>query len=223
MKVSQTVIELGPYSSLLFDMDGTLLTSLAAVDRAWTAWANRVGLPAADVLSFIHGRTAVDTMRHFLASSADIAREAQWLENLELEDVEGVEEIAGAGALLRSLPPDRWAVVTSATRRLALRRIEAAGLPVPGVLVSADDVLNGKPDPEGYRKASRLLNVRPEACAVFEDTPAGMMAGSSAGADVVQISGMHIAGTASVKAQIEDYRHTRTVAERGCIRIIIQS
>lgn len=180
---------LGPYEALLFDMDGTLLTSLAAVDRAWSAWAKRAGLPPAEVVAYVHGRTAFDTMRHFLPDAGNLEDEARWLDSLELQDLDGIAEVPGAGAFLRSIPENRWAVVTSATRALALARISAAGLPLPSVLISSNDVARGKPDPEGYLKAALLIGADPRKCLVLEDTEAGIGAGLKAGADVVQIAG----------------------------------
>jgi len=210
---------LGPYEAILFDMDGTLLTSIAAVERAWTAWANRVGLPPNDVVSYMHGRTAVDTMRHFLPDIADIATEARWLDDLEVEDLEGVAEVSGAGAFLRSLPGNRWAVVTSATRRLAIKRIEAAGLPAPSILISANDILRGKPNPEGYLKAAHVLGVGPRKCVVFEDAQAGMKAGFAAGADVIQVAGTHTPDSLPVKLTVDGFLGLTAMVEGKSIRL----
>lgn len=180
---------LGPYQALLFDMDGTILTSIAAVERSWRAWAERAGVPPGAVLDYMHGRRAVDTIRHFLPPSSDPAPEVRWLDDLELDDLDGIAAIPGALTFLERLPPDRWAIVTSANRRLALARIAAAGLPLPAVLVSSDDVTKGKPDPQGYLWAAELLKVDPSHCLVLEDAPSGLRAGVAAGADVLRIAG----------------------------------
>lgn len=209
-------MHLGPYEALLFDMDGTILTSIAAVERAWGAWAKRVGLSAGTVLDFMHGRRALDTIRHFLpdASPTICAAEAAWLEAFELEDLGGIAEIPGAGAFLTALPAARWAVVTSATRRLALKRIAMAGLPLPKVLVSADDVARGKPDPAGYLLAAGHLRVDPAQCLVFEDAPAGIAAGLSAGAHVMVVEGNPHPDAPRGHASIRNYRALElTVAE----------
>src|SRR5262245_27512038 len=124
-------VVLGRYEALLFDMDGTILTSIAAAERAWSAWADRIGAPCAEVLSYMHGRLAADTVTRFSPPTTDIDAEVRWLDQREHEDLEGVAEVPGAGAFLRALPADRWAVVTSANRALALKRIAAAGLPIP--------------------------------------------------------------------------------------------
>lgn len=180
---------LGHYDAFLFDMDGTILTSIPAVERAWTAWAQRIGLPAGPVLQAMHGRRAIDTIRDFTPASRSVAEELAWLDAYELQDIDGIAPIPGAAAFLRALPPDAWAVVTSANRALALKRIEAAGLPMPRLLVSSDDVRQGKPDPEGYLLACRILGRRPGDCLVFEDTATGLAAGRSAGACVIRIQG----------------------------------
>lgn len=185
---------LGRFSALLFDMDGTILTSIAAVDRAWTAWARRVGIPLQPLLSELHGRRASETIRRFAPPGTDLAAEIAWLDAAELADTEGIAPIPGARGFLEGLPAGRWAVVTSAIRAVALGRIEAAGLPMPAVLVAAEDVGRGKPDPEGFLRAAERLGVAAAECLVFEDTAAGLEAGRAAGARVVRIAGPH-AGT----------------------------
>ena len=200
-------MKLGPFEALLFDMDGTILTSIAAVERAWGSWARRVGLGADTVLDYMHGRRALDTIRHFLpdASPEIQAAEAAWLEAFELEDLGGIQAIRGAGAFLSALPASRWAVVTSATRRLALKRIAMAGLPLPEMLVSAEDVARGKPDPSGYRLAAERLGVDPARCMVFEDAPAGIAAGLAAGAQVMVVEGNPHPDAPPGHAVIRDY------------------
>lgn len=178
----------GIYDALLFDMDGTLLTSHAAVERAWRAWAARNRLAEEAVMAFMHGRRAVETIRHFAPPGTDIAAEARWLDDVEMRDVDGITAMPGARELLHALPPQCWAIVTSANRPLALRRIAAAGLPVPPLLVSADDVALGKPHPEGFRLAMARLGQGSGRCLVFEDAPAGVQAGLAAGADVVMLA-----------------------------------
>lgn len=179
----------GPFAAVLFDMDGTLLTSIPAVERAWNAWAQRAGVDPAAVLAWLHGRTAADTIAHFLPPGRDLAEEVAWLDARECADLDGIAAIPGAAAFLAALPPGAWAVVTSANRALAQVRLAAAGLPLPGVLVSCNDVQRGKPDPEGFIRAARLLGVAPSACLVFEDTGAGLRAGLAAGAQAVQVLG----------------------------------
>jgi len=125
-----------------------------------------------DILHYLHGRTARDTISRFAPAGADIAAEVKWLDARELEDTEGIRAISGAAEMLASLPSERWAVVTSANTQLAKRRIAAAELPEPPLLISSDDVRRGKPDPEGYLRAAEQMRVSAARCLVFEDTAA---------------------------------------------------
>ncbi|MDQ1120872.1 sugar-phosphatase [Pseudoxanthomonas winnipegensis] len=179
------------YPAFLFDMDGTLLTSIAAAERVWTRWALRHGLDPATFVPTIHGARAIDTIAGLGLPGVDAQAEAEGITRDEIADVEGVAPIAGAAAFIAGLPATRWAVVTSAPRALALRRMQAAGLAPPAVLVTAEDVVHGKPDPAGYRLAAARLGVAAEDCLVFEDAPAGIAAAEAAGADVLVIQAAH--------------------------------
>ncbi len=209
----------GPYQAFLFDNDGTLLISKPSVERAWTGWSDRQGLPARDVVDHLHGRRASDTIAHFLPglSPEQQRQEIDWVETTEMEDTADIREVPGAGAFLGSLPVQRWAVATSATRRLALRRMEAAGLPFPSILVGAEDVEAGKPDPSGFLLAAKLLGVDPARCLIFEDTPSGIaaaLAARPAGVAVVAAPGATTAP--GVSFVIEDYRNLAVdVTARG--------
>lgn len=176
------------YQAFLFDMDGTLITSTAAAERVWTRWAERHGLDVAALLSVMHGVRAVDTIRRQNLSDIDLDAEVAWVERGEIEDVEGVAPIAGAVDFVTRLPPDRWAVVTSASVPLARARLKAAGVTPPAVLITAEDVERGKPDPAGYLKAAATLGFDISECLVFEDAEAGVQAGEAAGADVVVVT-----------------------------------
>ncbi|MCV0413869.1 MAG: HAD-IA family hydrolase [Brevundimonas sp.] len=172
------------YAAFLFDMDGTLITSTVAAERVWTRWAARHGLDAAAFVPTIHGVRAADTIRRQNLPGIDVEAEAAWVERGEIEDLEGVAPIAGAIDFVRRLPPDRWAVVTSATVPLATARMRAAGVEPPAVLITAEDVARGKPDPAGYRLAAERLGVAAADCLVFEDAEAGIAAGEAAGCDI---------------------------------------
>lgn len=170
--------------ALLFDMDGTLVDSRQIVEETWLYWASLHGLEPESVLAVAHGRRTLETME-LVAPHIATPEEAARLDAREAEQDGHERAIAGAAALLAALPPDRWAVVTSAGHDLARTRLARVGLPVPRVLVGADDVARGKPAPDGYLQAARALGVPPGRCVVLEDTPAGALAGRSAGAVVI--------------------------------------
>lgn len=176
------------YAAFLFDMDGTLITSTAAAERVWTRWAERHGLDVAAFVPTVHGVRAVDTIRRQALPDIDLDAEVAWVERGEIEDVAGVAPIPGAVDFVRRLPPDRWAVVTSASLPLARARLKAAGVAPPAVLITAEAVERGKPDPAGYRLAARALGFDIADCLVFEDAEAGIRAGEAAGADVVVVT-----------------------------------
>lgn len=171
---------------VLFDMDGTLVDSKAIVERMWLHWAAEHGLSADAVLAEAHGRRTLETMQ-ILAPHLATPEEAARLDALEAGEQGGETASPGAGALLAALPHDRWAVVTSASRQIALTRMAGVGLPVPRILVGSEDVSSGKPRPEGYAQAARRLGLSPSRCVVIEDTPAGVQAGRAAGARVIGV------------------------------------
>jgi sugar-phosphatase len=194
------------YRAFLFDMDGTLLNSVAATERIWTRWAIRHGLDVAKFLPTIHGVRAIDTVARQNLPGVDPQAEAAQLTVEEIDDVEGVVEVPGALAFLKSLPPTQWAIVTSAPMALALRRMEAAGIPRPEVMVTAEDVSAGKPNPACYLLAAQRLQVAPQECLVFEDAEAGIKAGEAASMDVMVVTATHTHPVVTVHGQIEDYR-----------------
>ncbi len=179
-----------PARALLFDLDGVLADSIAAVERAWRAWAARVGADGDAVLRVVHGRRAVDTLRT-VAPTLDVVGERVWLEEQETIDTADVVAIPGAAELLARLPADRWAGVTSGTRPVARARLRAAGLPAPRLLITAEDITRGKPDPEGYLAAAARLGVAPAACVVVEDAPAGAAAARAGGMRLVALTTTH--------------------------------
>ena len=180
-----------PFAAFLFDMDGTILNSIAAAERVWIRWAQRHGIDVASFLPTMHGMRSVETVRRLNLPGVDAEAEAAAITAAEMVDVDGISAIAGVAAFLAALPADRWAVVTSAPRELASRRIAAAGLPLPPLLVSADDVALGKPAPDCFLLAASRLGVRASDCLVFEDAPAGIAAAEAAGASVLVITATH--------------------------------
>ena len=192
------------FAAFLFDMDGTLVDSIAATNRIWTRWAERHGIDPDAVLRTMHGVRAVETIRRHLPQG-DAERAAAVLTQAELEDMEGVLELAGAAAFLRALPPRRWAVVTSAPRALALARLHRAGIPAPPVLVTAEDVTRGKPAPDCFLLAARQLGVDPGDCLVWEDAPSGIAAAEAAGATVVVVTATHVHPLATSHPRVASY------------------
>jgi sugar-phosphatase len=171
---------------VLFDLDGVLVDSTPAVARVWAGWAREHGFDADEVVRRAHGRPSITTIRELLPGG-DHEAEDREVERREIADVEGVIPLPGAMELLQALPLERWAIVTSCTRPLAGVRIGAAGLPQPKHLVTASDVLRGKPDPEPYVKGAQVLGVPAAECVVLEDAPAGIRAGKAAGARVLAL------------------------------------
>jgi len=172
--------------AILFDMDGVLVDSTAAVARVWRAWATEHGFDPKHVIAHAHGRRSIETVRA-LAPHLDAERENIRVEQMEIDDKDGVISLPGAAELLNSLPPERFGIVTSATHALAEARLGFAGLPIPTRFVGGEDVLDGKPSPEPYLKGAVLLGFRPEECLVFEDAPAGIAAARAAGMQVIAL------------------------------------
>jgi mannitol-1-/sugar-/sorbitol-6-phosphatase len=174
-------------SAILFDLDGVLCDSTGAVDREWREWARRKGVDAEAVMAIAHGVRTIEVIRR-VAPHLDAEAEADAIENDEASDQAGVSVMPGAAELVRSIPPGRWGVVTSGSRLLASARLPFCGLPVPDVLVTSDDVTNGKPHPEPYLKGAERLGFDPAECLVIEDAPAGIQAGRAAGMKVIGIT-----------------------------------
>lgn len=174
-------------AALLFDMDGTLLDSRACVERTWRAWCARHRLDTDEVLRVSHGRRNEETIRT-VAPHLLCAEELAALARAQEQSRDGIVAIRGASGLLAGLAPYTWAVVTSAWRRLAEIRLRCAGLPAPAVLVTADDIVRGKPAPDGYLRAAARLGVDPGACVVVEDAPAGVAAAKAAGMRVIGVT-----------------------------------
>jgi mannitol-1-/sugar-/sorbitol-6-phosphatase len=172
---------------VLFDLDGVLVDSTPAVARVWAWWARQHRFDDPDeVVRQAHGKPSIATIRELLPH-ADHDAENREVERREIEDTDGVIPLPGTLALLQSIPPEKWAIVTSCTRRLAEVRIAAAGLPKPIYMVTSTDITNGKPHPEPYLKGAKILSAAGADCVVIEDAPAGIRAGKAAGAHVVAL------------------------------------
>jgi HAD superfamily hydrolase (TIGR01509 family) len=205
-------------AAVLFDMDGTLVDSDAAVERAWAAWALEYGVDPAVAIENVHNGPAERTVRRLLPQADEtlVDAAAQFNLTLQYDDLDDVVAAPGATLLLEAL--DRWklpwAVVTSADLRLASARLRAAGIEPP-VLVTGDDVVNGKPDPEGYLLAARRLRVDPSRCLVVEDSEPGLTAGRAAGAVTATLRGLRgdvpLSDLAELTALLDEARSCRAV------------
>lgn len=173
-------------AAILFDLDGVLVDSTPCVTRIWSAWAREHGLDPDYVIHVAHGQRTIETVRT-VAPELDAEREMRDIEQRELNDTDGLVALPGAKQLLSQLPVNRCAVVTSGTRRLAVKRLQAVGLAVPEHMVTADDVTRGKPDPEPYLAGARLLGIDPRDAVIVEDAPSGIRAGKAAGATVIAL------------------------------------
>lgn len=200
--------------AVLFDLDGVLVDSTLAVERVWRKWAAEHNIDPELVMENAHGRRSIETIR-IVAPELDAERENVTVETMEISDKDGIVAVPGAAELLSSLPPDRFTIVTSATNALASARLRYAGLAVPERMVTADDVVDGKPSPEPYLKGAALLGFAPADCMVFEDTPAGVESGKAAGMPVIAVTSTYPAteltradavldSLSKVKARIQD-------------------
>ena len=172
-------------SAILFDLDGVLLDSTRVVAQQYTLWAQENGLDPAEVMKAAHGVRTIEVVRR-VAPHLDAEAETLKIEQREAA-AENLTPVPGAVALVNSIPRGLWGVVTSGTRFLATTRMRKFGIPIPDVLVTADDVKHGKPDAEPYRRGAELLGFEPSTCLVVEDAPAGIRAGHTAGMRVISL------------------------------------
>jgi mannitol-1-/sugar-/sorbitol-6-phosphatase len=183
-------------AAILFDLDGVLVDSTGSVDRQWRIWARERGIDEEKVIAIAHGVRAVEVIR-VVAPHLDAEREVAKLEMKEAADRDGVAVMPGAIELIRTIPPGGWGVVTSGTRHLATGRLQLAGIPLPKVMVAADEVTNGKPHPEPYLKGAQLLGANPTDCLVIEDAPAGIRAAHAGGMKVIALTSTYPASALS--------------------------
>ncbi|MFE0185204.1 HAD family hydrolase [Streptomyces olivaceus] len=209
--------------ALLFDNDGTLVSSLASVQRCWTRWAGEYGITAEQFGRVeLHGRPAAEIAADLLPAAL-VPQAVARIEQLEVKDVPngGVHLLPGTRDFLDALPADRWAVVTSATRRLAEARLDAVGI-LPKTLVAADDINRGKPDPEPYLLGARALGADPAACVVFEDAPAGLQAGRAAGMRTVALATTHRPDELDADLVVTDLSALSALVTRAGVEISVR-
>ncbi len=190
--------------AILFDMDGTLVDSTPAVERQWKRFAERYNLDYAHIMKISHGRRNAETIREVAPHLARPEIFAEF-DAEEIADRGGVLAVGGSLPLLQKLKDHEWAVVTSASRALARNRLQAVDLPVPRVLIGAEDVEYGKPDPAGYLAAARRLGVERSGCIVFEDTVPGLEAARAAGMRGIGIATTYSCGQLGQADCIKDF------------------
>ncbi len=181
-----------PCCAILFDLDGVLVDSTRSVERQWRAWAREQGIDEDNVMAIAHGVRSIEVIRA-VAPHLDAEAEVRKLESREADDRDGVVVMPGAVHLVSAIPEGRWCVVTSGTRHLASTRLRLAGIPVPKVLVTADDVAHGKPHPEPYLRGAELLSVKPTECLVVEDAPAGIQSAHAGGMKAIAVTSTFLA------------------------------
>ena len=177
-------------AAILFDIDGTLVDSTPAVNRAWTGWAEDHGINPGEVLAVCPGRRSEDTIAEYVPEQ-DVAAEVVDMERREAADVDSVVALPGTRDILSALPARQWAAVTSGSRALMRARLAATGLPEPDVLITGDDVNAGKPDPQGYHLAAAELGVDARDCLIIEDAPVGLGAARGADGTVLAVGTSH--------------------------------
>lgn len=175
---------------ILFDLDGVLVDSRPLIEEIWRRWAQPRGLDAANFITVAHGRRTSETLRQ-VAPHLDISAETAALDAMEEVATDGIAPIPGALELLGALKSGSWAIVTSGSRAVATLRLRAAGLPIPDVMVTGDEVRFGKPHPEPYLKGAERTGASPRECIVVEDAPAGVLAGKAAGMEVIAVTTTH--------------------------------
>lgn len=206
--------------AILFDMDGTLVDSTALVEATWAHFCDRHDLHLPTVLDFAHGRPTRSTVEHFLCDRDVIEAEVERLVAHEESETTGIVEVPGARHLIDSLPPGSWAVVTSATRKLAGARLAAAGIPVPETLICYEDVQHGKPHPQGFLIAAAALGVDPAECLAFEDSPTGVRAALASGAQTVVVGDLE--DNADAVTRLRDFTDIAGVScEPGSAQILL--
>ncbi|KZC95368.1 MULTISPECIES: HAD-IA family hydrolase [Clavibacter] len=206
--------------ALLLDMDGTLVDSTALVEEIWTMLARRFGHDPADLMRRIHGVRAADSIARFAPAGSDVPALLAELDRLELDGSPATVEIPGARDLVAALPAGSHALVTSAGPDLARARLAGAGIRVPDVVVSADDVTAGKPDPSGYLLAAERLGVDPADAIVYEDAEAGIRAGLAAGMRVVVV-GDHASDATVGLPRVRDHRGTTVEVRDGVLTLTL--
>ncbi|WP_131739060.1 HAD-IA family hydrolase [Actinomadura roseirufa] len=211
---------LGTGRALLIDLDGVLVDSMPAIDRIFATWARDHGLDPAHVTRTIHGRPTAEALKD-LVPLHEVPAHRHRLAQAEITASSTMTALPGAQQLLSLLPPHAWAIVTSGERSVAQARINATGLPSPPVLVSADDVTRGKPDPECYLRAAARIGAAPSDCWVIEDADSGLAAAHAAGMHSIGL-GNRLRNQTSTEATIRSLDELTITTEARQLTITIR-
>ncbi|MCC3773795.1 HAD-IA family hydrolase [Streptomyces sp. UNOB3_S3] len=211
-------------NAILFDSDETLVSSQRSVLRVWRQWAESYGMTLEEAMSRVevHGRPAAAIIADLLPEE-QVKGGVQRLVDAEVADAAagGVEAVGGAVNLLVSLPQDRWAVVTSSSRRVVEARLAPVGIR-PKFLVTSDDVTHHKPHPEPFLLAAERLGVNPADCVVVEDSPAGLASARAAGMATIALTTTHKAHQLEADATVPDFTGVSVqVTETGALEITV--
>lgn len=191
------------FDAFIFDLDGTLVDSASITDRVMQEWCDEHEIDF-EAVSSSHSSRTIDTVRE-VAPHLDSSSEAQKIENKERESLIGLQEIPGAFHFLRKLQDEQWAVATSSDTETAKKKMEVSGLPMPKALIGADQVNEGKPNPEAYLKASKVLGYSATDCLAFEDSETGVRSALSAGCSVVLVGAACNISDPKILFQIKDF------------------
>ena len=219
-----------PFScdAIIFDLDGVLVDSASAIISHWQSWGDSHALSLERIMRVAHGLRTVDTIRR-VAPHLDAEKEAAAFEAMEVSDATGLVAYRGAASLLETIPCASWAIVTSGSKQLASARLRHTGLPMPQIMITSDDVQNGKPDPEAYLLAASRMMLPAGRCLVVEDSPAGLKAARAAGMTAIAVATTHpaaelgdanaiVAGIWDIRVSVEPGEATRDAA-RGAIQV----
>ncbi len=207
-------------SAILFDLDGVLVDSTGSVDRQWRLWAREQGIDEERLMAIAHGVRAVEVVRA-VAPHLDAEAEVGKLEGREVADHDGVAVMPGAVKLLRTIPAGHWGVVTSGRRHLATGRLKLAGIQIPKVMVTADDVTSGKPHAAPYLKGAQLLGFDPEDCLVIEDAPAGIRSAHAAGMKAIGLTSTYPASVLNEADEVISTLDQIRISIDGVQRLLI--
>jgi mannitol-1-/sugar-/sorbitol-6-phosphatase len=175
--------------AIIFDLDGTLVDSIECVEKTWNTWCKKYNISLDKFSPAMHGITSYQTIKT-IAPDLDTDKVVVEFDEIELKQTEGLKLIPKADKILNELPPEKWAIATSGSKKLATTRLSYIGLPIPKIMITADDITNSKPNPEPYLLAAKHLGIPADDCVVFEDSLAGIESGKAAGAKVIGLTAL---------------------------------